>query len=107
MYIVLLITMFLLGFMLESVRAAKRERDTAIQERQVARREEEHARQALNSAQQAVYYARQSERYWNGIAVGGKAEMLYASALESAENGDGFAAKTSAPYLRALRSIKG
>lgn len=55
---------------------------------------EQHRANAANAKMLADYYCKEAA-YWKGMAIGDKAQAVYASAVQSIENGSGFAMQTT------------
>ena len=55
----------------------------------------EQQRKNAASAQVMAEYYRREAAYWKGLAIGDKAQAVYASAVQSIENGGGFAMQTT------------
>lgn len=94
MYILLSITLFLLGGSLTAVLFCIRERNVAeIARDNTEQFAQQKNREAMYAVQNASYYQREAQ-YWKGVVFGDKAQAIYNAALNSIQDGSGFAIQT-------------
>ena len=94
MFIILAIVLFLLGASIMAAIYNRRERNLA--EVATAKAEKyamKKANEAYFASQNASYYQREAQ-YWKGVVFGDKAQTIYGAALQSLQDGSGFAFQT-------------
>lgn len=95
MEIAFAVTLVLLGITLTANFCARRWLNVAVKERDKCYELAEQRKREAETAKGLADYYRNEASYWKGLAYGDKAQTIYATAVNSLENGDGFSLKTT------------
>ena len=99
MNIVLAVLCFFLGASLMAAAYNQRERNLAEMAKEKAESKAlEKEKAAFQAIQNTAYYQREMQ-YWKGIAYGDKAQTIYGAAIQSLQDGSGFAFQTKSNVI--------